>query len=293
MGKKKEVAPPELQPEKLRQITITNRKEFLALKSYLVSRNKYFIWTAQGSVNGIIYNGKEFSCVDLKQTGGQGHHLNRPFKKDVEEWIENNPGALKPYAADYKMQMFNLGAIEQSVGKPRVAIDLNDCYWKTAYKLGYSTEKTYIAGLRKKEWKVGRNACIGSLVKVKRFTPYVPGEYVRNHIIGYVYHMFYRLYEEIGDHFCMFLTDCVITDYKTKKQVEAFFASYGYKCKSKPVEFTAVDRGKKVIHWYDFTEKVYNDAGVVTGHGADKYYNYASHQVIDGTRAADVHQTPQ
>lgn len=300
---------------KIKKITITNRKEFIALKAFLVERNKEFMWTSQGSVNSIIYEGKEFVSVDLQESGGKGHHLNRRFKTDIDNWLSENGAELHAYGHDYKEQMFNLGAIEKNLGKLGVAIDLNDCYWKTSYKLRYITEQTYIIGLKKKEWKTGRNGCIGSLIKSQTLTPYVKGEngksvpnykakpapiknpieymYIRNHIIGSIYQMFYRLYEEIGDKFLMFLTDCVFTDYTTKRIVENFFTQYGYKMKSKPIEFTGVDRGEKMIRWHDFEAPRKDKSGNVTGKGIDKYYYYSTAQIIDGTRSADVYpQTP-
>ena len=161
---------------------------------------------------------------------------------------------------------------------------------------------------KKKEWKEGRNACIGSLLKVKRFTPYVPSangksmadhkarpaplrnpieyEYIRNHIIGYVYEIFYRLSQELGDHFYMFLTDCVFTDYESKDKAEKYFSSFGYKTKSKPVEFTALDKTQKMIFWHDF-EDAKKSASEDKMKG-DKYMYYATRMLIDGTKTSDI-----
>ncbi len=297
---------------KTKKITITNRKEFIALKAFLVYRNDEFIWTSQGSVNSIIHDNKEFVCVDLQAIGGKGHHLGGRFKKDIDSWLARHGEHLYPYGHNYKEQIFNLAAIENNTGKLCVAIDLNDCYWKTAYKLGYITEQTYIVGLKKKEWKTGRNGCIGSLIKTQSLTPYIKGEsgrsvpdykaklppkktpieymYIRNHIIGHIYEMFYRLYQEIGDKFFMFLTDCVFTDYSTKSKVESFFHKYGYRMKSKPVEFIVVNRHEKMIRWHDFEANRKDKFGNDVGKGVGKYYYYSNSQVVDGTRAEDINK---
>lgn len=292
----------------LKKVTITNRKEFLALKAYLVNKNLPFMYTSQGSIDSVIYNGREFISVDLRESGGKGHHLNRRFRKDIDEWIARNGDTMPHYDGNFREQLFNIHAIEKAIGKPRVAIDINDCYWRTSYKLGYITEPTYLIGLKKKEWKEGRNACIGSLLKVKRFTPYVPSangksmadhkarpaplrnpieyEYIRNHIIGYVYEIFYRLSQELGDHFYMFLTDCVFTDYESKDKAEKYFSSFGYKTKSKPVEFTALDKTQKMIFWHDF-EDAKKSASEDKMKG-DKYMYYATRMLIDGTKTSDI-----
>lgn len=304
---KPSIAPMLPDPDTLKKIMVTNRQEFMATKEYLKSRGDLFWYSSYGSQNSIIHNGKEFICVDVRNSGGKGHHLNRQFKKDIDAWLEENGHRLEKWPKDYKEQMINLDAIEKNIGKQGLAIDINDCYWKTGYKLTYSTQRTYVSGLKKKEWKDGRNACIGSLRKSKTFIPYLGGsphygwrpppqktpveyEYIRNHIIGFVYQMFVRLHQEIGDGFHLFLTDCVFTDYKHKKLVEDFFASYGYTVKNKPIEFTKVDHGQRQVCWHDFRAEKFDDNGNLVGRGVDKYYYYSNHQLIGGTNQAEIDQ---
>lgn len=303
MAKKKQVKGVKKNPATPKKIVMTNRKEFLDLKEFLCKRKDNFDYTSAGSINTIIFDNKEFISVDVEEAGGRGHHLNKRYKKDINNWIVENGEAMQQYPPDYKEQLFNLSAIEKCIGRPVVAIDINDCYWKTSLKLGYITEETYIIGLKKKEWKTGRNACIGSLRKTKTIVPYVAGKpqyklkrpikspkeygWIRNHIIGFIYQMFFRLYEELGDNFYMFLTDCIFTDYKSKRYVEKFFADYGYKVKSKPVEFLSVDRKEKKISWYDFEAPRRNHQGITVGKGVEKYYLYANRQLIGGVASPE------
>lgn len=283
-----------------RKIIVTDLKEFLGLKNLLESRKIPFWWKSSGSVNSIIYDGKEWQSVDLKETGGKGHHLNRIFKKDIDAWLEKNGATMPRYDHDYKEQLFNLGAIERAIGEPLVMIDINDCYWRTTFMLRYLTDVTYIKGKKKDAWKTGRNACIGSLRKSEVYVPnedgkpvyskkiHVPSpikyQNIRNHIIGYVYRLFFKLYEELGDNFFMFLTDSVVTSYKNKAFVEKYFADLGYKTKSKPIEFISVNRAKKTIYWHDFTANKKDGPGK----GRKKYYIYANNQLIDGVSEASI-----
>ena len=268
-----------------------SQSAFVSLKDFLERRGDDFIYTSEGSINSIIHGGVEWVCVDVKESGGQGHHLNRIWKKDLNAWLEEYGADMPRYNNDYKEQFFQLGAIERSIGEVNVLIDIDNCYWRTSFLLGYITQETYIKGLKKKEWKVGRNACVGSCVKSKVRVPYVKGKrdlsrrerilapieyhYVRNHIIGHIYRLFYQLFEELGENFYMFLTDCVVTNYKNKARVEQFFTKHGYETKSKPVEFLRIVRPTKQVFWYDFTS---ND-----GKGKEKYYIYANNQLVDGT----------
>ena len=279
----------------MNKVIMTNRKSFLANKDFLVNSGADFDYEVSGSVNKIIYNGKEFIYLDLSSSGGRGHHLNKMFMKDVNDYLEKNKDTMPLWDNNYKEQMFNLNAIEKHLKEPLVMIDINDCYWRTAFLLGYITEKTYIKGKKRKDWKIGRNACIGSLIKTRTIQGYMNGKldltkrriirtpveyhYIRNHIIGNVYRMFNTLYEQMGDSFCMFLTDCLVTTNDKKRKVEQFFIDNGYRVKSKPIEFTAIDRKNKRIDWYDFNANR-GDTKNPTARGVNRYYMYSNTQVV-------------
>lgn len=280
---------------------LRTRDSYVNNKNYLCSIGADFEVTASGSTTALSYEGREFLWVDVGTTGGQGHHLSKQFLKDIDAWIAQNKGNVPRWDNNYKEQMFNLDAIEGAVGKPLVMIDINDCYWRTAYILGYITQLTYITGKKNKSWKIGRNACIGGLAKVKVTQGYTKGkidptrrkvvrtpvEYqmIRNHIIGHVYKMFNDLFEQMGDSFFMFLTDCVVTTYDKKRWVEEYFTQMGYRTKSKPVEFTGLDRAGKRVIWWDFTGKSKTLGG---GEGVERYYQYASRQVVNSTLVSSL-----
>jgi hypothetical protein len=284
--------------EKLKKVVISNRKLFIDTKNDLIERKEAFIYESSGSIDRIKYNGKEFISIDLEKKQGGGFHLSKFFFKDVNKWIANNGETMTFYGNNYSEQMFNVDAIEKNLGKCLTMIDINDCYWRTAYLLGYISYETYIVGKRKKDWKIGRNACIGSLCKSKVISPYENGKMlksarrvermslqhqsVRNHIITHVYKMFNYLFSQMGDSFFMYLTDCLVTSYDKKKWVENYFSEEGYKTKSKPIEFLSLDRIKKRVNWIDFeATKKQEDGSVKTG--VNRYYEYSNSQVIKST----------
>lgn len=277
---------------------IRDRKFFLANKEYLCNIGADFEYITSGSVTRIIYNGKEFIYLDVKTSSGRGHHLNKMFMKDINNYIDKG-GNIPHWDNSYREQMFNVDAIEKNLNKQLIMIDINDCYWRTAYLLGYISKATYIKGRKRKEWKVGRNACIGSLCKTtikqgytngkvdatKRQVVRAPLQYqlIRNHIIGYVFTMFNELFELMGNNFFMFLTDCLVTNYENKKKVEEYFTQKGYRVKSKPIEFTGVNRQDKRIDWYDFTGKKKDNNNKVVDLGVDRYYMYSNAQIVRGS----------
>jgi hypothetical protein len=160
----------------MKTTVIRDRKFFLANKEYLCNIKADFDYISSGSVNRIIYNDREFLWVDVSTSSGRGHHLNKLFMKDIDNYILKNDGKVAHWDNNYREQMFNISAIEKNLNKQLIMIDINDCYWRTAYLLGYITESTYIKGRKRKEWKIGRNACIGSLCKTTITQGYTDGK---------------------------------------------------------------------------------------------------------------------
>lgn len=283
----------------MKKVMVRDREFFLANKDYLMKIKADFDYISSGSVNTIVYGDREFTYVDLSSSGGRGHHLNKMFMKDIDDYIAKNEQNIPRWDNNYREQMFNLDAIEKTLGKQLVMIDINDCYWRTAFLLGYITESTYIKGKKRKDWKIGRNACIGSLIKTKSIQGFTNGkpdpdkrkivrtpiahQMIRNHIIGHVFRMFDTLFQQMGDTFYMFLTDCLVTSYDKKRKVEEYFIQEGYRIKSKPIEFTAIDRKNKRIDWFDFSAKKQQQMGSIAKQGVDRYYMYSNAQVVQST----------
>jgi hypothetical protein len=223
---------------------------------------------------------------------GKGFHLSKLVKNDVRNYLKKRKGEIPLYGSDYLEQGINVEGIRNALGRNSISIDVNDCYWRTAYLLGYITKETYVMGKRKNDWKVGRNASIGSLMKVivirnyvngvldpatsKRISPDAAFVNVRNHIIGTVYQMFEELRAMLGNSFYMFLTDCVFTDALNINRVKKFFREKMYECKVDAVEFTELDLKVKTVKWTKFAKDP------LTEKHKKKYYMYSDQQVIYG-----------
>lgn len=272
----------------IRDFLIKDVARYKSIEKYLSDTGAKYRVRIKGSTETLYYKNHVYRYVNVSEHKDQGHHISRMVQRDIDKWLEKNGDHLPRYQDDYLEQMFNISSIEKATGIPSVAVDINDCYWDTIFMLGYITKRTWIAGKRKKSWKRGRNASIGALaspeyikdydkgkpVLGKRKKKYVPAkpeyQYIRNHVIGTVYRLFYGLYQQLGTNFYMFLTDCVFTDYSKLKDVEKYLRDNGYKFKHKTIEFTKVDRKIKKVSWWD-PDNTKNK---------NKYYLYADTQVV-------------
>ena len=279
-----------------KSIMLNDKKLFDMNKASLIRNQKDFTYILEGNVEKVSYQDRLFNHVDLTDSGGRGHHLARIFMKDINDWLDKNAETQVKYDSNYKEQMFNINAIEKSIGKQLVLVDINDCYWRTAHLLGYISEETYVKGMRMRAWKIGRNACIGSLCKARVELPYEKGvpnykkrrvirakmeyQYIRNHIIWHVYNIFNDMFLQFGNTFYMFLTDCLVTDYDKLKEVQKILNGYNYRSKHKPVEFTKLDRAEHKIHWLDFQSSSSDNLGREIKEPKHKYYIYSNAQVV-------------
>jgi hypothetical protein len=290
--------------EKQKYIVLSDKKIFDSNLRTLVNRKADFLYITEGSVEKVSYGSRAWSHLNLADSGGRGHHLSKLFMADIDKWLEKNGATQVQYDSNYREQMFNLHGIEKSIGRQLVMVDINDCYWRTAHLLGYISEETYLKGMKLKAWKLGRNACIGSLCKSRTELPYEGGkpqynkrrvirakmeyQYIRNHIIHHVYNIFNDMFLQFGNSFYMFLTDCLVTEYDKLKEVQKILNGYNYRTKHKPVEFTKLDREERKIHWLDFQSSSFDEFGREGKAPKDKYYIYSNAQVVQSTLLSGV-----
>lgn len=275
--------------KRVKRVFPISENRYNEIKSYLRDRGDQFSIINSGVTEKLLYKDKTYIRVDKSQLTGQGYHLSNIVKRDIKKYLDSGFDYDKR-GKDYSEQQFNEDAIEKNIGNLIISIDVNDCYWQTAYNLGYITKKTYEGGLRKKEWKIGRNASIGSLAKIEVITAYDKGSVVKDHlgkpkktvlnplegyqeirhnIVGYVCDLFKKLSGVLKNDMCMVLTDCVFTTIERRKEVEQFFLDYGYKCKFKCIEFVEFKKNERVVKWIELK----NPSKI-------KYYMYNESQVF-------------
>lgn len=247
--------------------------------------------------SAMIYTSKGIAYRYFDDSGENkqnGFHICNMVKRDVTKWLEEHPEFnYHAHMKNYTEQIFNLDKIEKNKGKKMIGIDINSCYFNTIFNIGYITPKTFKLGNKKvEEWKLGRNASVGSLAKIETICAYEKGrrtkkivigegetkddllsrkrQAVRHHVIGCVYKMFVELIDDVlkGD-FYMFLTDCIYTDEKNLKKVQKFFKEKKYTTKYRHYIINNLNREKRMVSWQDVEKQ------------KEKWYLYASHQLIN------------
>ena len=198
-----------------------------------------------------------------------GVHMVNGVRRNIDAYIEKG-GKIPIVKYRPKLVLYNFMQIEKVLQKNppdlTYAIDINACYFKTAYNLGYISENLYKKGWEKrKQNKLGLLASIGSLNKHETIEVYDKGKLKDTHtnweyknkyspfywaVINYVAKVMMEIAHSLGDDFYMWLTDCVYIDKKHKKIVEDILDKHGYDYKNFFIEFNQL--GPKKLHWYDF-----------------------------------------
>ena len=279
-----------VKPRSKKTVFQMKEEDYAYTREFLHNRGDEYDLVVSGTTEKVRSGGRTYLSFDRTSVINNGYFISNSVKKDVANWLADENNTLVERNRDYVEQKFALENIENNIGKMLLTIDINDCYWQTAYNMGYITQKTYEKGLEKKAWKVGRNASIGSLCKTEMVTTYKNGmivrgedkrlkrkiihrderyQHVRHTIIGFVHDTFMDLAKQLGEDFFMFLTDCVFTSIEQKDFVEDFFKGYGYKCKYKTFEFMGLDREDRVVSWVELKEV-----------NKPKYYKYAESQIL-------------
>lgn len=172
---------------------------------------------------------------------GKGYHLVNMLRDEVEGYVRGG-GVVRKYSDDVVSAVRGIDGSYRGRGVVQaVGIDIANCYWTTAYIMGYMSPKLYKGGLKKgKEWKIGRVASIGSLSKVRVVQEYRMGVcvesyteevyrglgVVRDSIVGCVNSFMSELLECAGA--IMYLTDCCYVEKGFEEEFIAAFTGAGY-----------------------------------------------------------------
>jgi hypothetical protein len=184
-------------------------------------------------------------------------------RREIRNHIDAG-GKTPFYIEGTKVVAFNPNALRKSVidEETLLEIDLNSCYWKTAFNLGFISEELFIKGWEKrKNIKIGLVASIGSLnkrsyeetyefgkgkglIKLKKDDDLRPYYWA---IINEVHRIMNETIKLLPkDHFMMWLTDCVYFKKESKNIIEGYFNSIGYDFKKNTCHITKVE-GNRVF----------------------------------------------
>jgi hypothetical protein len=206
-----------------------------------------------GVKSSIIYdNGKKRDFMDLSFRM-KGMHLSKMMYDNVSKLVESGgyvPKEKNNSRLNFNTIMYDPYNISENYYKPVWSVDIDHCYWRTAYLLGIINERLYNKGMEKgQEWKTARNAAIGSLGAFYTERRYVDGKdmgvtvhnramnRVRCDIIDYVWKMACKIGEVVSDGFLMYLTDCFFITEDKLEEVCSLIESYGYTWKKEKIWF--------------------------------------------------------
>tara|TARA_R110000824_G_scaffold376372_3_gene567500 strand:- start:153 stop:1049 length:897 start_codon:yes stop_codon:yes gene_type:complete len=198
-----------------------------------------------------------------------GVHMVNAVRRNVDSYIEAG-GETPKIIYKPKLILYNFMQIEKALMKDPVdltfAIDINACFFRTAFNLGYITEELYNKGWEKrKKNKLGLLASIGSLNKHETIQEYKNGKLKKQYlnweyknrysgfywsVINYVAKVMMEIATALDEKFYMWLTDCIYIDKKYKHIVEEILDKHGYDYKDFYIEFE--DLTPKEVKWFDF-----------------------------------------
>ena len=264
--------------------------------SVLIQQKKDFYVERGGSYTYLNYDGKRLQYGPEDHGNVSGAHLSRLVRSDVDKLVtikQSDP--YYPY--DPPSVYVNQLNASNVIGDYVYQIDIKNCYWQTALSEGIISRMTYLKGLRKRNWKVGRNASIGSLDKKIVITHYRKGvevdserylqpihyRFAREKVIRTVDRMAQDVINQVcaRDEFLMFITDCFFVTGTAVQKIREYLESKGYGYTEACVVIHAHYIEKKVVIW-DKIETIHQGVGKkkIMKTEEDKYIHYTSHSIV-------------
>jgi len=251
----------------MKTLVIGNSTDFVNTTDHLNKHNCAYKVRSRGLSKVVMLNGNKgiMRFYDNKMSSA---FLSGMVRRDIDKFIEKK-GVPFIYDKFYNTQYVNVAAIEKVIGVPVYCIDINYCYFQTAYNLGYISKKTFKRGTdgdNHTKLKEGVLAAIGGLNSLDFYEEYNKGQKVREYIdwekhkkyspfywnvIAEVWYLMDECKRILGNDMYMWLTDCCYTSEKRKQEVYDLFEKKGYKCKHFIADFERVDEKNKMVYWFD------------------------------------------
>ena len=209
--------------------------------------------------SGVRY--RFFGDKSVSKSRIEGAYFAPMVKKSIDSYIDRF--GIVEKRENVMAQMFNTKAIQSNINKPICCLDLNLCYWRTAFILGYIDEALYHKGIESGH-KRGMLVSIGSLNALPIIERYEDGSVVSVStdsvlnaryspfywsIIGKVNDLTMEVYKVLKDDLYMWLTDCAFIAEERQLEVIAIFEKFGFPYKTYTSDFTYCDG--KLVEWYD------------------------------------------
>lgn len=186
--------------------------------------------------------------------------VRRELRKRIEEG--NNAPRFKVGTKVVRFHIENMTSAMND-GAEIAEVDLNACYWTTAYHLGFLSEELYAKGWQKrKSAKIGLLAAIGSLNKKTYTEDFEFGSskgVVRDSkddmfrpyywaVINRVEEVMYKAINAVPKHhFMMWLTDCIYIRKESTPIIIDLFKELGYEYTTGISHISKIERNK--VFW--------------------------------------------
>ena len=239
----------------------------IALQRHIKQGSKFKVVSSGLSRKIIFDDGSRYTYFghNPKEDRIEGIHLVQMVKREINQYIEKYgiPQKAKMAAEERpSIQCFNPEGIYKVIGKPVSALDLNHCYWRSAYLLGYISESLYAKGV-KSGHKKAMLVSIGSLnslpliqhyngdkVEFKTFDYEMNGKYAPFywHIISKVRDLMMEVYKALGNDMYMWLTDCAFVHPSRVNELREIYDKYGFPSKYNECDYISAN-GKECVWW--------------------------------------------
>ena len=277
-----------------------NLKQFESFLDKQISHKSNFKVVSSGLSRTIIFDsGIKFRYFSKSNKDNiKGAYFVNLVRKQVDKYIESGK-PLPPYTERVNAQCFNKPAISKAI-KNKVdvdCIDLNSCYWTTAYNLGFIDKALFDKGIGSGH-KLGLVVSIGALNKLPLIETYESGDFTSRKydyefnkryspfywsIISKVQSIMMEVYEALSDDMYMWLTYCAFVNSNKSSVVLDIFKKHNYNSKSYKSKFTDLTTLK--VYWKDVTNDTKKEISIA---GRDIEKDYKLWKIVNDFNKNDL-----
>lgn len=263
-----------------------NLKQFnKSLERQIENRSDFKIVSSGLSRTIVFDSGLKFRYFSNSHKDNiKGSYFVNLVRKQVDKFIESDSD-MPNYTERINAQSFNIDGIRKAIENDVKVecIDLNSCYWTTAYNLGFIDKRLFNKGIESGH-KQGLVVSIGALNKLPLIESYTKGSIVSRKydydfnnryspfywsIITKVRDVMMEVYEALGDDLYMWLTDCAFVNSSRKDEVVSIFEKHMYKYKSYESKFTKLSKLK--VNWIDMSKEKNKEISIANRHIQNEY----------------------
>ena len=254
----------------------------LELKNLIAWKKTFFVETKSSWKKVYLKNKNRYREI-VFFTGEflDGIFIANLTRRNIAKRIKQNLYLIPKFEDNYSPTIISYNKINcrNNVGKELIEIDINNCYWNTLLFIDAIDKQTHDKALKKaSEWKLARNATIGSFGRTIRIDYYQEGVLqkektknikdsyapIRLQVLDFVWRNCKKIINSSPkDSFCFFITDCFFVEESSAHYYYSCLDSLGYEYKTNKVKINSIDNNKVIwqvegeteLKHYTFNEK--------------------------------------